>query len=191
MDWIRSFFSYFKQLLENQRSIMTGQREIRQTLTLIRIELVAVRAAVEEIAQAVVIHETVTLSAVLENPDGSTIQGDSQMKFLVPDSAKSNVLRVRPTDAAGFPSRIDGAIRFVDADDTLITITQNDDLSLRLDYLKTDPGTLVDFKVRADVDLGEGVKEVELPIELEFQAGETVGLGVTLEDVPPAEPVTA
>lgn len=145
-----------------------------------------VNEQLQKILSALTVKPATKFLVELTDLDGTNpIGAPMTQKFLLPDSSKDKILRLKPLDADGFEAPIDGAAEFTSSDETLCTVTpQPDGKSARLTFLNKTPGGIITIDYKADADLGTGVKTIEDNIEIDFQAGEAATLGIVLEDAP-------
>jgi hypothetical protein len=94
-------------------------------------------------------------------------------------------LKVSYVDAGGNPAVVDGPVTWASSDVNVATVTAESDTTA---LVKTvGPTGQLQISATADVDLGEGIKELITPMDLTVAAGEAVA--GTIEPVGPAEPV--
>lgn len=102
------------------------------------------------------------------------------------DSSKvsSVTASVSFTDAAGNTARVDGIPAWEISDPAIATMTVSaDGTSAQFAFAAVGKATVT---VRADADLGAGVRELILQGDLEFVAGEAVAGTVTFTETPVA-----
>jgi hypothetical protein len=98
------------------------------------------------------------------------------------DSSKITVVKaaVAFVDAAGNPARVDGVPTWETSDPAVAQMMPADDgLSAMFSFAGLGKTTVT---VRADADLGEGVRELILQGELEFVPGEAVAGNIVFSD---------
>lgn len=131
--------------------------------------------------------DAIGFSLALAQPDGSdAIQGDSPMAVQLPDSTGPKLLTLTPRDAKGFPTTLDGGATFTASDTTLVTLTQQADLVVRLDFLDTTPGKQLQIQFSGDARMGADVVPVTGTLDITFIAGEAVSIEGGLSDAVPA-----
>ena len=98
------------------------------------------------------------------------------MALLLTDVQKVSA-SVNPVDAAGNPGKIDGKPSWSSSDESIATVVASDD-GLSAVITAAGPLGTVQIVVKADADLGEGVKEISGTLDIEVQGSEAVSLSV-------------
>lgn len=86
-------------------------------------------------------------------------------------------VKVKPVTAAGNPAPVDGKPEWVVSDDTVCTLVVSDD-GLEADVVTTGKLGVCQVSVKADADLGDGVREISGVLDVEVKASEAVSLSV-------------
>lgn len=98
------------------------------------------------------------------------------MAFVLKDIEKV-ALSVTPVTAAGNPAKVDGAPAWSSSDESVVTVEAAAD-GLSAYAISTGKLGTAQVNVKADADLGDGVKEIVGTLDIEVQASEAVSLGV-------------
>lgn len=98
------------------------------------------------------------------------------MPFILTDAQKVR-LEVNPLNKAGNPAKIDGDPVWSSSDPSIITIEATPDPKV---VFAVTTGTLglAQVNVKADADLGAGVREIASVLDVEVIASEAVTLGI-------------
>ena len=101
-----------------------------------------------------------------------------EQTMLVLTDIQQCLLSVAPVDAAGNPGKIDGQPAWSVSNPDVLALTVNED---GLSALVATTGKLgtCQVSVKADADLGEGVKEITGVLDVEVQGSEAVNLNIT------------
>ena len=86
-------------------------------------------------------------------------------------------LSVNPVDAAGNPGVIDGKPTWASSDETILTVLPADD-GMTAYAVAIGPLGAAQVQVKADADLGEGVKEISGTLDVVVVGSEAVSLSV-------------
>lgn len=101
---------------------------------------------------------------------------------------ESKKFAIKPVDAKGNLAQIDGAPLWAVSDAALATLVVAED-GLSCELTPVGPlGSLL-LQVKADADLGEGVKEIFGELQIDLVAGEAVAVEIAPVVEVPAEPV--
>lgn len=119
--------------------------------------------------------------------DGLTVKGMAPIMYTLPND-KSVQLKITYVDAKGNPAKVDGDVEWTSSDEDICGIATTGDSTL----VTLIPGSKVgqcQIKATADADLGEGVKEIITPFDLEVVAGSAVAGTITPTGEPQPIPV--
>ena len=98
------------------------------------------------------------------------------MAFILKDIEKVPV-SVTPVTAAGNPAKVDGNPVWYSSDESVLTV-EADATGLKAYVISTGKLGTAQVNVKADADIGDGVKEIVGTLDVEVQASEAVSLGV-------------
>ena len=108
------------------------------------------------------------------------IRGD--LMSLVMTIDQEATLSIQPVDRVGNPASVDGVPQWSSANGFAMLVPSDDGMScvVRSNQAGTDQ-----VSVKADADLGEGVKELVGMMDVEFLAGEAVSISISASNVVP------
>lgn len=86
-------------------------------------------------------------------------------------------LAIKPVSAAGNPAEIDGTPAWVVSDDTLGSLTVDED-GLGAEFVTSGLLGTCQVSVTADADLGDGMREISGVLDIEIHASEAVSLSI-------------
>lgn len=104
--------------------------------------------------------------------DGFTVKGMAPIMYTLPND-KSVQVKIAYVDAKGNPAKVDGDVEWTSSDEDICGIATTGDSTL----VTLIPGSKIgqcQIKATADADLGEGVREIVTPFDMEVVAGEAV-----------------
>lgn len=100
--------------------------------------------------------------------------------------------QVSYVDAGGNPAKVDGDVRWNSSDDSIATVTVDSADSAKALVRTAGKVGQVQITATADADLGEGVRPLVTPMDVEVVAGEAVSGTITpvgsAEPIPHVEP---
>ena len=99
------------------------------------------------------------------------------MALILTDEQKVS-LSIQPVTSAGNPAKVDGVPVWSVSDETVLTLTVAED---GLSAVATVTGTLgaSQVSVKADADLGEGIKEIAAVLDVSVVASQAASLSIT------------
>ena len=107
--------------------------------------------------------------------NGAEFKGDLKAMILKDNQQVS--LAIQPVDAKGKPAQVDGKPAWESSDPSIVSVTPSDDGLSAVAAAGQNLGH-AQISVKADADLGEGVRLITGVLEFDVVAGEAVSLSI-------------